>query len=123
MPHFLEGDIGNAASLGGGEIGAAGVATIGGGLPRRRAGAGDMAIEHRHKALGCDLGQLCGHRLQFVSAGLGSGNQLVMEPALFVLPATVLDGAGSLISHMLGFGAVQECSSTLPIMSPRSSSR
>jgi len=32
----VEGDIGNAAGLGGGEIGAAGIAAIGGGLPRRR---------------------------------------------------------------------------------------
>ena len=55
MPHFL---VGNAAGLGGGEIGAAGVATIGGGLARRRAGAGDMAIEHRHKALG--IGRIAG---------------------------------------------------------------
>jgi hypothetical protein len=46
----VESDVGNAAGLGSGEIGAAGVATIGGGLPRRCAGAGNMAIEHRHKA-------------------------------------------------------------------------
>ena len=49
---LVEGDVGNAAGLGGGEIGAAGVATIGGGLPRRCAGAGNMAIEHRHIAFG-----------------------------------------------------------------------
>src|SRR5215831_7705155 len=49
---LVEGDVGNAAGLGGGEIGAAGVATIGGGLPRRCAGAGNMAIEHRDKAFG-----------------------------------------------------------------------
>ena len=42
---LVEGDIGNAPGLGGGEIGAAGVATIGGGLPRRCTGAGNMAIE------------------------------------------------------------------------------
>src|SRR5215472_6844489 len=55
---FVEGDVGNAAGLGGGEIGAAGVATIGSGLPRRCAGAGNMAIEHRHKALG--IGRIAG---------------------------------------------------------------
>src|ERR1700739_1651719 len=49
---LVEGDVGNAAGLGGGEIGAAGIAAIGGGLPRRRAGAGDLAIEHQDKALG-----------------------------------------------------------------------
>ena len=48
----MEGDIGNAAGLGGGEIGAAGIAAIGGGLPRRRAGSSDVAIEHGQKALG-----------------------------------------------------------------------
>src|SRR5215467_6221961 len=32
---LVEGDVGNAAGLGGGEIGAAGVATIGGGAPVR----------------------------------------------------------------------------------------
>jgi len=35
----VEGDVGNTAGLGGVEIGAAGIATIGGGLPRRRAGS------------------------------------------------------------------------------------
>ena len=48
----MEGDVGDAAGLGGREIGAAGVAAIGGGLPWRRAGAGDVAIEHWQKALG-----------------------------------------------------------------------
>src|SRR5262249_31728410 len=55
---LVEGDVGNAAGLGGGEIGAAGVATIGGGLPRRCAGAGNMAIEHRQEALG--IGRIAG---------------------------------------------------------------
>jgi hypothetical protein len=48
----VERDIGDATGLGGGEIGAAGVAAIGGSLPRRRASAGDVAIEYRQKALG-----------------------------------------------------------------------
>jgi hypothetical protein len=39
-------------ALGGSQIGAAGVTAVGGGLPRRRAGEGDVAVEHRHKALG-----------------------------------------------------------------------
>ena len=47
----MKGNIGDAAGLGGGEIGAAGVAAIGSGLPRRPAGAGDVAVEHRHEAL------------------------------------------------------------------------
>src|SRR5215469_7915918 len=53
-------------------------------------------------ALGCDLGclgQPCGHRLQFVSAGLGSGDQIAIELALFGLPAAVLDGAGPLLGQ------------------------
>ena len=49
---LVEGDIGDAAGLGGEEIGAAGVGAIGGGLPWRRAGAGDVAVEHRQEALG-----------------------------------------------------------------------
>jgi hypothetical protein len=48
----VKGDIGDAALLGAGEIGAAGVAAIDGGLPARHAGASDVAVEHRHKALG-----------------------------------------------------------------------
>jgi hypothetical protein len=32
--------------------------------------------------------------LQFVSTGLGGGDQLAIELALFVLPAAVLDGVG-----------------------------
>src|SRR5499427_10491310 len=55
---LVEGDVGNAAGLGGGEIGAAGVATIGGGLPRRCTCAANMAIEHRHKAFG--IGRIAG---------------------------------------------------------------
>src|SRR5215467_3301541 len=53
-------------------------------------------------ALGSDLGRLgqpCGHRLQFVSTGLGGGDQLAIELALFVLPAAVLDGAGPLLGQ------------------------
>jgi len=49
---LVESDIGDAAGLSGGEIGAAGVAAIGGSLPRWRASAGDVAIEHRQEALG-----------------------------------------------------------------------
>src|SRR6201998_3566295 len=55
---LVEGDVGNAAGLGGGEIGAAGGATIGGGLPRGCGRAGNMAIEHRDKALG--IGRIAG---------------------------------------------------------------
>ena len=49
---LVERDIGDAAGLSGGEIGAAGVAAIGGSLPRWRASAGDVAIEHRQEAVG-----------------------------------------------------------------------
>jgi hypothetical protein len=49
---LVEGDILHAARLGLFEIVAAGIAAIGGGLPRRRAAAGDLAIEHRQEALG-----------------------------------------------------------------------
>ena len=48
----MEGDIGDAAGLGHGQVGAAGIAAIGGGLPRRPARAGDVAIEHGQEALG-----------------------------------------------------------------------
>src|SRR6202008_1763473 len=49
---LVEGDVGNAAGLGGGEIGAAGVSATGGGFPAPCARAGPIALEHRHKALG-----------------------------------------------------------------------
>ena len=49
---LVERDIGDAAGLGGGEIGAAGIAAIGGSLPWWRASTGDVAIEHWQKALG-----------------------------------------------------------------------
>ena len=49
---LVEGNIGDAAGLGGSEIGAAGIAAIGGGLPWRRAGSGDVAIEQGQEALG-----------------------------------------------------------------------
>jgi hypothetical protein len=49
---LVKGDVTDAAGLGGDEIGAAGIGPIGGGLPRRRAAAGDVAIEHRQEALG-----------------------------------------------------------------------
>jgi hypothetical protein len=49
---LVERDIDDAAGLSGGEIGAAGVAAIGGSLPRGRASAGDVAIQHRQEALG-----------------------------------------------------------------------
>jgi hypothetical protein len=48
----VEGDIGDSAGLGRGQVGAAGIAAIGGGLPRRPAGAGDVAIEHGQESLG-----------------------------------------------------------------------
>jgi hypothetical protein len=44
--------------LGGGEIGPAGVAAVGGGLPWRLAGAGDVAVEHRQEAFG--VGRIAG---------------------------------------------------------------
>ena len=53
-------------------------------------------------AFGSDLGRLgqpSGHHLQFISAGLGSSDQLAIELALFVLPAAVLDGAGPLLGQ------------------------
>jgi hypothetical protein len=39
------------------------------------------------------FGQPCGNRLQLGPAGLGGGDQVAIEPALFVLAAAVLDGA------------------------------
>jgi hypothetical protein len=49
---LVERNIGDATGLSGAEISAAGVAAIGGGLPRWRARAGDVAIEHGQEALG-----------------------------------------------------------------------
>src|SRR6516165_4385475 len=49
---LVEGDILHAARLGLFEIVATGIAAIGGGLPRWCTAAGDLAIEHRQKALG-----------------------------------------------------------------------
>jgi len=47
--------------------------------------------------------------LQFVSTGLGGGDQLAIELALFVLPAAVFDDAGPLLGQAPpgsgGFGA------------------
>src|SRR5215472_8052692 len=48
---LVKGDVDDPAVLGGSKIGTAGVAAVGGGLPRRRAGTGDVAVEHRQKAL------------------------------------------------------------------------
>ena len=47
----MEGDILDAARLGGGEIGLAGITAIGGDLPGRRAAAGDLALDHWQEAL------------------------------------------------------------------------
>src|ERR1700750_1831371 len=77
---LVEGDVGNAAGLGGGEIGAAGVATIGGGLPRRYAGAGDMAIEHRHKALG--IGRIAGFDDDIEDQSAFAGRQIELVSVL-----------------------------------------
>src|SRR3954467_11304200 len=49
---FVEGDILDAACFGGGEIVLAGIPAISGDLPRRRAAAGDLALDHGQKALG-----------------------------------------------------------------------
>jgi hypothetical protein len=80
----MEGDIGNAAGLVGGEIGAAGVATIGGGLPRRRVGAGDMAIEHRHKALG--ISRIAGFDNDIEDQSAFAGRQVELMPVLNLTP-------------------------------------
>jgi hypothetical protein len=48
----VESDILDAARFGLVEIIAAGVATIRGDLPRRRAATGDVAVEHRQEPLG-----------------------------------------------------------------------
>jgi hypothetical protein len=46
-----------------------------------------------------DLSQPRGSRLEFGSAGLGGGDQFAIEPALFVLPAAVLDCTGPLLGQ------------------------
>ena len=52
MPHFLWKATSHAARFRLVEIVAAGIAAIGGGLPRRRAAAGDLAIEHGQETFG-----------------------------------------------------------------------
>src|SRR5690348_2790956 len=75
---LVKGDILHAARLGLFEIVAAGIAAIGGGLPRRRATAGDLAIEHWQEALRIggiarldddieDQAALAGGEVEFVS--------------------------------------------------------
>jgi hypothetical protein len=76
----VEGDVGNAAGLGGGEIGAAGVATIGGGLARRCAGAGNMAIEHRQEALG--IGRIAGFDDDIEDQSAFAGRQVELVSVL-----------------------------------------
>src|SRR6201982_685963 len=81
MPHFLwKATSATPGALGGGEIGAAGVATIGGGLPRRYAGAGDMAIEHRHKALG--IGRIAGFDDDIEDQSAFAGRQVELVSVL-----------------------------------------
>jgi hypothetical protein len=55
---FVKSDFGDAASPGGNEIGAAGMAAIGRGLLRRRALSGNEAIEHWEEELG--IGRIAG---------------------------------------------------------------
>jgi len=82
---LVEGDIGDAASLGGGEIGAAGIAAIGSSLPRRRAGAGDMAIEHGQKALG--IGRIAGLDDDIKDQAALAGGQVELVPVLHLTAA------------------------------------
>src|SRR5204863_6820873 len=49
---LVEGDIGDAARFGCGEIILAGIAAIGSDLARRHAAMGDLPLEHRQEALG-----------------------------------------------------------------------
>ena len=58
----------------------------------------DLGTPARDGRLGA-LGQPFGHRLQFGSAGLGRGNKVAIEQALFVLPAALFDGAGPLLGQ------------------------
>jgi len=83
---LVERDIGDAAGLGGGEIGAAGVAAIGGGLPRRRAGAGDVAIEHRQKALG--IGRIASLDNDIEDQAAFAGSQIELVAVLDLAPVS-----------------------------------
>src|ERR1700750_384381 len=99
---LVEGDIGTPAGLGGGEIGAAGVATIGGGLSRRCAGAGNMAIEHRHKALG--IGRIAGFDDNIEDQSAFAGRQVEL---VSVLNLTAAPGfrRGRLLTTMSACGS------------------
>jgi hypothetical protein len=88
----VKGDVGDAALLGAaGEIGAAGVATIGGGLPGRRPGASDVAVEHRHKALG--VGGIAGFDDDIEDQPALAGRQVELVSVLN-LPAALDDDVG-----------------------------
>ena len=77
---LVEGDTGDAAGLGGGEIGAAGIAAIGGGLPWRRTGSGDVAIKHRQEALG--IGRVAGLNDDIEDQPVLTGGQVELVPVL-----------------------------------------
>ena len=80
VPHFLWKATSATPGLGGSEIGAAGVATTGGGLPRRCAGAGNMAIEHREKALG--IGRIAGFDDDIEDQSAFAGRQVELVSVL-----------------------------------------
>jgi hypothetical protein len=76
----VKGDIGDAAGLGGYQIGAAGIAAIGGGLPWRRARSGDVAIEHGQEALG--IGRIAGLDNDIEDQAALAGGQVELVPVL-----------------------------------------
>jgi hypothetical protein len=87
----VKGDIGDAAVLGGSEIGAAGITAISGGLPRWRAGAADVAVEHRREALG--VGRVAGFDDDIEDQSALAGCQVELVPVLNLTTALDDDSA------------------------------
>src|SRR5438477_3479403 len=71
---LVEGDIRDAARLGGCEIVLAGITAISGDLPRRHAATGDLALEHGQEALG--IGGVAGLDDDIEDQAAGAGDQV-----------------------------------------------
>ena len=99
---FMEGDIADAARLGGIEIVAAGIAAVGGHLAGRRAAAGDVAVEHRQEALG--IGRVAGFDDEIEDQATLASDQIELVTVLHVASAPRLR-EGKLLTMMSACGS------------------